>query len=92
MNIHTCTTCMFECMRTTIDINDALLAAAKSHAARNQMTLKALMEQALREFLSGVTRPASDVPPIPVFRGMGVQPGVDLTDNAALEELMTAKY
>ena len=78
-------------MRTTIDINDALLSAAKSHAARSQKTLKALVEQALREFLSGVTRPASDAPPIPVFRGMGVQPGVDLTDNAALEDLMNAK-
>ena len=27
---------------------------------------------------------------IPVFRGRGVQPGVDLTDNAALEDLMNA--
>ena len=82
---------MRSCMRTTIDINHALLAAAKSHAAQNQKTLKALLEQALREFLSGATRPVSDAPPIPVFRGMGVQPGVDLTDNAALEELMNAE-
>ena len=78
-------------MRTTIDINDALLSAAKSHAARKQQTLKALVEQALREFLSAATQPATEAPPIPVSRGMGVQLGVDLTDNAALEELMNAK-
>ena len=79
------------CMRTTIDINDALLRAAKSHAARNRKTLKAVVEQALREFLSGSTRFGREAPPIPVFRGAGVQPGVDLTDNAALEDLMNAK-
>lgn len=33
----------------------------------------------------------TDAPPIPVFRGQGVQPGVDLTDNAALEDLMRAE-
>ena len=76
-------------MRSTTDINYALLAAAKSHAARSQKTL---VEQALLEFLSEVKRPASDAPPIPVFRGMGVQPGVNLTDNAALEELLSAKF
>ena len=29
-------------------------------------------------------------PPTPIFRGQGVQPGVDLTDNAALEDVMNA--
>lgn len=82
---------MLLCMRTTIDINDALLAATKSHAARDQKTLKAVVEQALRDFLSGPSRSPSNAPPIPVFRGLGVQPGVDLTNNAALEDLMNAK-
>ena len=82
---------MLLCMRTTIDINDALLRAAKSHAARERRTLKAVVEQALRELLSGSARGSADGPPIPVFRGRGVQPGVDLTDNAALEDLMNAE-
>lgn len=82
---------MLLCMRTTIDINDALLAATKSRAARDQKTLKAVVEQALRDFLSGSSRSPSTAPPIPVFRGLGVQPGVDLTNNAALEDLMNAK-
>ena len=82
---------MLRCMRTTIDINDALLLAAKSRAARERKTLKAVVEQALRELLSGPKRGVADGPPIPVSRGQGVQPGVDLTDNAALEDLMNAE-
>ena len=82
---------MLLCMRTTIDINDVLLRAAKSRAASERRSLKAVVEQALREFLSGPGRGVADGPPIPVFHGRGVQPGVDLTDNAALEDLMNAE-
>lgn len=82
---------MLSCMRTTIDINDALLLAAKSRAARERKTLRAVVEQALRELLSGPKRGVVAGPPIPVFHGQGVQPGVDLTDKAALEDLMNAE-
>ena len=82
---------MLLCMRTTVDINDALLQAAKSQAARDRRSLKAVIEQALREFLSQGGRAGAPGPPIPVFRGQGVQPGVDLTDSAALEDLMNAE-
>ena len=41
------------CMRTMIDVNDGLLRAAKAHAAGRRRTLKATIEQALREFLAG---------------------------------------
>ena len=82
---------MLPCMRATIDINDALLQAARSHAARERKTLNAVVEQALRELLSGSKRGVVDGPPIPVVHGQGVQPGVDLTDNAALEDLMNAE-
>ena len=82
---------MLLCMRTTLDINDELLRAVKAHAADERKTLKATVEQALREFLAGPAHPASDAPPIPVFRGLGVQPGVDLTDNAALAAIMDAE-
>ena len=78
-------------MRTTIDINDELLRAAKTYAAEERKTLKVIFEQALREFLEGPGRDATDSPPIPSFRGRGMQPGVDLTDNAALEALMNAE-
>ena len=82
---------MLLCMRTTIDLNDALLSAAKARAARDRRPLKAVVEQALRAFLADPPPAAQDAPSIPVFHGSGVQPGVDLTDNAALEDLMNAK-
>ena len=78
-------------MRTTIDVNEALLRAVKAYAVREDKTLKVTIEQALREFLEGPVHAVAGAPPIPVFRGQGVQPGVDLTDNAALEAIMNAE-
>lgn len=79
-------------MRTTLDIDDELLRAVKVHAVIVRQTLKVTVEQALRAFLEtqgGVA--AKCPPPVPIFRGQGVQPGVDLADNAALEELKRVK-
>lgn len=78
-------------MRTTVDVNDELLRAVKVYAAGERMTLKAAFERALRELLAGSAVPAANAPPIPVFGGQGVQPGVDLTDNAALRDIMDAE-
>ena len=75
-------------MRTTIDIDDALLKAVKVRAAKERRTLKDTFEQALREYVAGSSGATTDAPPIPTFRGRGVQPGVDLTDNAALLSIM----
>ena len=47
--------------------------------------MKARIEQVLREFLAGPKSAAA--PPIPVFRGRGMQLGVDLMNNVALEVL-----
>ena len=74
-----------------MDIDDALLRAAEARAARERTTLTAVVEQALRELPSGPKRGVVAGPPIPVFHGQGVQPGVDLTDNAALEDLMNTR-
>ena len=78
-------------MRTTIDVNDALLKAVKARAADEHRTLKETFEQALRAYLSAPSGTGTDAPPIPTFRGNGVQPGVDLTDNAALQAIMDAE-
>ena len=78
-------------MRTTIDVNDALLKAVKARAADEHRTLKETFEQALRAYLTGPSGAGTDAPPIPRFRGNGVQPGVDLTDNAALQAIMDAE-
>jgi len=75
-------------MRTTIRLNDNLLADAKAHAVRTGRTLTAVIEDALRQALAR-GEPETKRPHIPVFRGGGgLQPGVDLDDSAALLDLM----
>ena len=78
-------------MRTTIDVNDALMKAVKMRAANERMTLKETFERALREYLTSPSGATTDAPIIPTFSGNGVQPGVDLTDNAALQAIMDAE-
>jgi hypothetical protein len=77
-------------MRTTIDINDRLLAEAKSLAAERGFSLKALVEEALRERLQGRANGRRVAVELPTYSGNGLQPGVDLTDSAALLEVMDA--
>ncbi len=76
-------------MRTTIRLDDTLLREAKTHAAQTGRTLTAVIEDALRASLQrSSARPAR---PIPVFRPVrrsGLLPGVELSDSAALLDLM----
>jgi Arc/MetJ family transcription regulator len=78
-------------MRTTIRLDDDLLARAKRAAAERGTTLTALIEDALRRTLA--PRSASDRsrPPLPTVRGDGLQAGVDLDDTAALLDRMDAR-
>lgn len=74
-------------MRTTIKIDDALLAEAKARAARTGTTLNSVVENALRA--SFAERPERREPvSLPTFPGGRLQAGVDLDDSAALLELM----
>jgi hypothetical protein len=76
-------------MRTTVRLDDRLLAEAKELAARTGKTLTAIIEEALRQKLLG-SRRAGERPPVklPTFGGHGLQPGVDLDDSASLLEAM----
>jgi len=74
-------------MRTTVAINDQLLATAKAAARRRGYTLGRFIEEALRRELAQGT--AVSPPAVPVFRGgEGLQPGVDLRSNRALIDLV----
>lgn len=75
-------------MRTTISIHDELLESAKLRAQQRGQTLGALVEDALRRELS-LNYESKHRPPVPVFRGgNGLMPGVDITSNRALHELL----
>ncbi len=74
-------------MRTTVAIDDHLLARAKDRARERGTTLGKVIEDALRSELARPT--GGDPPPIPVFRGGGgLRPGVDLSSNRAIQELL----
>lgn len=75
-------------MRTTLSISDELLAAAKRRARERGQTLGQVVEAALQRELNEAP-PSRQGPEIPVFRdGTGPRPGVDLSSNRALLELL----
>lgn len=72
-------------MRTTVRLDDGLLAQAKQLAAKRGTTLTAVIEDALRETLARRSSPEAGEPvELPTYGSGGVQPGVDLDDSAAL--------
>ena len=75
-------------MRTTIRLDDELLARAKRAAVERGTTLTALIEDALRRALAPASTRRLPGVSLPTFRGDGLQPGVDLDDTASLLELM----
>ena len=78
-------------MRTTIRLDDDLLAEAKELAARTRRSLNSVIEDALRESLARRRGQAGRKPvTLTTFRGRGLRPGVDLDDTAALYDLMDA--
>ncbi len=71
-------------MRTTVSLDDNLLAAARRRAGERGQTLGKVLEDALRHELS---RPAETSRPVevPVFHGGdGPLPGIDLRSNRGL--------
>ncbi len=76
-------------MRTTIRINDQLLAEVRQVAAQTGQTLTAVIEDALRQMLARRQQLAARPPvKLTTASGNGLQPGVDLDDSAALLDLL----
>jgi Arc/MetJ family transcription regulator len=74
-------------MRTTVSIDDELLAAAKQRASERGTTLGRVVDDALRRELAAPA--VRDTVELPVFRGgTGLRPGVDPASNRALYELL----
>ena len=80
-------------MRTTIRLDDRLLAQAKREATRRGETLTAFFERALRLVLAKQPTSAKRARvPLPVSSaGGGTLPGVDLDDGASLLDVLEGR-
>ena len=78
-------------MRTTVRLDDHLLASAKRRAADTGQTLTAVIENALRRDLAERRPEAAEPVALPTFKGNGTLPGVDLHDSAALLDIMEGR-
>ena len=74
------------CMKTTLNLNDQLLADAKALAAQQRMSLTRLIEEGLQLRLRAKAEPAPRRRVrLPVFKGRGgLVKGVDPLSNKAL--------
>ena len=61
-------------MKTTIELSDALLAAAKTQAAREGTSVRALVEEGLRHVIGERKRRAHFRFVPPTFKGEGLDP------------------
>jgi hypothetical protein len=76
-------------MRTTVRLDDELIKQAKIQAAEQGITLTQLIDESLRERLS-TRRPPKKSGPFRLrsYGEGGARPGVDLSDNRAVRDLM----
>jgi hypothetical protein len=71
-------------MKTTLDLNDALLAKAKSLAAQQRTSLTRLIEEGLQLRLRAQRAPAKPIR-LPIYRGKGgLAPGLNALSNKAM--------
>jgi hypothetical protein len=76
-------------MRTTVRLDEKLLVEAKKLAVDTGRTFTQVVEDALRVALAQRRgKKPSKLVKLHTFCGNGLQPGVDLNNNAALADLM----
>jgi hypothetical protein len=76
-------------MRTTVRLDEKLLAEAKKLAVDTGRTFTQVLEDALRVALVQRKQPKRRKPiKLHTCGGNGLQPGVDLSSNAAVQDLM----
>lgn len=76
-------------MRTTIRLNDDLLAKAKMHALETRRTLTDVIRDGLVALLERERGEESPrVVKLPVFKGDGVYEGIDVNNSASLLDRM----
>jgi len=75
-------------MKTTLNIDDSVMARLKREAAKQGRTMSELMETALRLFFKA-QREEQDLPPLPTFDFGGQL--VDIADRDALYDAMESR-
>ena len=80
-------------MRTTIRLDDGLLAEVRRLAVRRGTTLTAIIEESLRERLARSRAvPRGQLTRLKTTGEGGVLPGVDLNDSASLLDMMDDRH
>jgi hypothetical protein len=72
-------------MKTTLNVDDTVMAQLKREAARQGRTMSELVETALRSLFRAQKKTA-DLPPLPVLHSGGAL--VDIADRDALYQAM----
>ena len=75
-------------MKTTLVIDDGVMARLRAEAARQGRTMSELVEAALRRMLEARSEP-EDLPPLPTWDGGGAM--VDVADRDALYQAMEGR-
>ncbi len=75
-------------MKTTLNIDDSVMALLKQEAARRGCTMSELMESALRLLFAAKESPRP-IPALPSFKSGGAY--VDVADREALYEAMEGR-
>ena len=75
-------------MKTTLNVEDTVMARLKIEAARQGRTMSELVEEALRQQLRPRHKRAQ-LPPLPAFHGGGSR--VDVADRDALYQAMEGR-
>ena len=74
--------------RTTVRLEPRLLKDAKRYALERNKTLTAVIEEALRDKLCEKEKVEPEPFVLVTHDGGGTQPGVDLSNNSMLQDIM----
>jgi hypothetical protein len=72
-------------MKTTLTIDDTVMARLKQEAARRGVTMSWLVESALRQHLNAKPAP-KELPPLPTFHGGGFL--IDVSNRDAIYDAL----